>query len=565
VMATLFAAGLGACGGVAWVTGYTLLGLEVDDVVRGRTFGFLTTMARIVLVLVLAVAPVLAGLIGRHTFEFTEYSRLTYNGAAFVFLLAAIVATTMGVTAYRQMDDRAGTPLRNDVREALLARRDRPEQMARRAYPGLFIAFEGGDGTGKSTQARLLADWLRSDQGHEVVLTREPGATPVGVRLREILLGHGQEMAGRAEALMFAADRAHHVASLIRPALERGAVVVTDRYMDSSVAYQGAGRELDIDEVAQLSRWATDGLVPDLTVVLDLHPMVTRARRAKDAARSGEDRMESLPDDFHERVRARFLELARREPHRYFVVDAGLGADEIQQRVRRRAQDVLPISAKRKAELRERLAEEEQSRTRRANAEAEVLRMDADLRARRMAEAKAREDSRRRAREEAERQLQEEAERALRTEQAARREHAADPDAGPYGGSGGGSGGHGAASGYGGSGGQGGPGGPGEAPTATVMPETPAQGVPRVSDGPSPRIARSRLRPPAPVPPSSAQTAPSTQSGPATPPPSSRAAERAAAAAVRSATDEHGTNPLPVDVRDEGDRPMTRRERRGRE
>jgi dTMP kinase len=552
VMATLFAAGLGACGGVAWVTGYTLLGLEVDDVVRGRTFGFLTTMARIVLVLVLAVGPVLAGVIGRHTFTFTDYYQLTYNGAAFVFVLAAIVAVTMGVTAYRQMDDRAGTPLRNDIREAFVARRDRPEQMARRAYPGLFIAFEGGDGTGKSTQARLLADWLRSDQGHEVVLTREPGATPVGVRLREVLLGHGHDMGGRAEALMFAADRAHHVASLIRPGLERGAIVVTDRYMDSSVAYQGAGRELDIDEVAHLSRWATDGLVPDLTVVLDLHPMVTRARRAKDAARSGEDRLESLPDDFHERVRARFLELARREPHRYFVVDAGLSVDEIQQRVRRRAQDVLPISAKRKAELRERLVEEEQSRTRRANAEAEVLKMDADLRARRMAEAKAREESRRRAREEAERQLQEEAERAYRTEQAARREQGdGDPGAGvsAHSGSGHGAGGNGEHGGHG-------------HPMATVMPETPAQGVPRVTDGPPSRIARSRLRPPAPVPPSSVPPTPST---PTAPPPSSRAAERAAAAAVRSATDENVTTPVPVDVRDEGDRPMTRRERRGRE
>src|SRR6185436_14342156 len=166
--------------------------------------------------------------------------------------------------------------------------------------------------------------------------------------------------------------------------------------------------------------------------------------------RSGEDRMESLPDDFHERVRSRFLELARREPHRYFVVDAGLDADEIQQKVRRRAQDVLPISAKRKAELRERLVEEEQSRTRRANAEAEVLKMDAELRARRMAEAKAREDSRRRAREEAERQLQEEAERAHRAEQAARREAGTPHDAGD------------------------------EVPT-TVMPQTPAQGVPRIS------------------------------------------------------------------------------------
>jgi dTMP kinase len=286
--------------------------------------------------------------------------------------------------------------------------------------------------------------------------------------------------------------------------------------------------------------------VPDLTVVLDLHPMVTKARRAKDAARSGEDRMESLPDDFHERVRARFLELARREPHRYFVVDAGLSVDEIQQRVRRRAQDVLPISAKRKAELRERLAEEEQSRSRRARAEAEVLRMDADLRARRMAEAKAREDSRRRAREEVERQLAEEAERAHRAEQAARRDVV-----------GGGSG-----------------GGTADVAPATVMPETPAQGLPHAGDGPSSRVTRSRLRPPAPVPPSAPTVPTSTDRGPGAPPPtSSRAAERAAAAAVRSATDDgdadgRDSRGPAVDVRDSTDgdaRPMTRRERRGRD
>jgi dTMP kinase len=561
VMAALLATALGACGGVAWVTGYTLLGLEVDDVVRGRTFGFLQSMARIVLVLVLAIGPALAGLIGLHTFTFTDYSRITYNGAAFVFMLAAIVATTLGVYAYRQMDDRAGTSLRQDLLDAWVARRDRPEQMARRAYPGLFIAFEGGDGTGKSTQARLLADWLRGDQGHEVVLTREPGATPVGVRLREVLLGHGSDLGSRAEALMFAADRAHHVSSVVRPALERGAVVVTDRYMDSSIAYQGAGRELDIDEVARLSRWATDGLVPDLTVVLDLHPMVTKARRAKDAARSGEDRLESLPDDFHERVRARFLGLARREPHRYFVVDAGLGVDEIQQRVRRRAQDVLPISAKRRAELRERLVEEEQSRTRRANAEAEVLKMDAELRARRMAEARARDESRRRAREEVERQLQEEAERAHRAEQAARREHAARAERGEI---------------------------DQDAVPTMVMPQTPAQGIPRLGDGASSRVARSRQRPPAPVPPTTpstptqppgppsatAPTAPTPTTAPAAPPTAptaaptaSHAAERAAAAAVRSATGDPETNPrgTPVDVRDDDERPLTRRERRGRE
>jgi dTMP kinase len=262
VMAFLFTIGLGACGGIAWVTGYTLLGLSVDDAVRGRTFAFLASAARIVLVAVLAAGPALAAVIGRHTIHFTDTRQLSYNGAAFVFLLGAVLATTLGVVAYRQMDDRPGAKLTNDIRQLWTDLRDQPAKPARQTYAGVFIAFEGGDGTGKSTQARLLADWLRVDQGHDVVLTREPGATPVGVRLREVLLGHGPELGARSEALLFAADRAHHVTALVRPALERGAIVVTDRYTDSSVAYQGAGRELDGDEVARISRWATDGLCP---------------------------------------------------------------------------------------------------------------------------------------------------------------------------------------------------------------------------------------------------------------------------------------------------------------
>jgi thymidylate kinase-like protein len=182
------------------------------------------------------------------------------------------------------------------------------------------------------------------------------------------------------------------------------------------VAYQGAGRDLDGDEVARISRWATDGLVPDLTVLLDVDPMISKARRARDQARDGDDKLESLPDDFHARVRSRFLDLARREPHRYLVVDAGLGVDEIQALIRNRIRDVLPISARRRALLKERLLEEERGRERRAAAEAEVLQMDADLRARRIGEAREREESRRRAREEAERQLQEETDRELRSQ-----------------------------------------------------------------------------------------------------------------------------------------------------
>jgi len=180
----------------------------------------------------------------------------------------------------------------------------------------VFIAFEGGDGAGKSTQVAALARWLRA-RGREVVVTREPGGTELGVRIRELLL-HGGEVAPRAEALLFAADRAQHVAAVVRPASERGAVVLTDRYVDSSIAYQGAGRDLRAAEVARLSAWATGELVPDLTVLLDVTPETGRARRHDRA----EDRMETEAAEFHARVRAGFLGLAQAEPSRYLVLDA---------------------------------------------------------------------------------------------------------------------------------------------------------------------------------------------------------------------------------------------------
>jgi dTMP kinase len=416
VMAFLFTLGLGACGGTAWITGYTLLGLSVTDDLRGRAFAFAASAARIALVLVFAIGPALAALIGRHTITFTDSRRLTYNGAAFAFLLAAVLVAALGVTVYRQLDDRPGARLTQDLRQWWADRRQQAPASTGTAYSGVFLAFEGGDGSGKSTQARLLADWLRADQGHDVVLTREPGATPVGVRLREVLLGHGTDLGERSEALLFAADRAHHVGTVVRPALERGSIVVTDRYIDSSVAYQGAGRELEGEEVARISRWATDGLTPNLTILLDVQPTISKGRRAADAARAGEDRLESLPDDFHTRVRDGFLELARREPHRYLVIDGAQGVEEIQEQIRARVRQVLPISPRRRAQLKERLVQEEQARERRAAAEAEVLRMDADLRARRIDEARQREESRRRARDEAERQLQEEADRELRSQ-----------------------------------------------------------------------------------------------------------------------------------------------------
>jgi dTMP kinase len=185
------------------------------------------------------------------------------------------------------------------------------------------VAFEGGEGTGKSTQGRLLAAHLEA-AGHQVVVTREPGGTTAGEAIRAILLDPGTgHLADRAEALLYAADRAHHVVAVIRPALDRGATVITDRYLDSSLAYQGAGRALERVEVERLSLWATEGLLPDLTVVLDLDPEVGLARAGRP------DRLEAEPLAFHRRVRHGFLDLAARAPHRYCVIAADRSVPEV--------------------------------------------------------------------------------------------------------------------------------------------------------------------------------------------------------------------------------------------
>lgn len=199
---------------------------------------------------------------------------------------------------------------------------------------GLFITFEGGDGSGKSTQAGLLAQWFEA-QGRTVVQTREPGGTDVGLEVRELVLHHRGDIAPRAEALLYAADRAHHIAHKVRPALERGDVVIQDRYFDSSVAYQGAGRVLDPTEVRDLSLWATEGLLPDLTVLLDLDEQVARQRLSAD--NKPFDRLENEKQDFHARVRHSFLELAAAEPMRFLVVDATLPADVIAAQIIERA------------------------------------------------------------------------------------------------------------------------------------------------------------------------------------------------------------------------------------
>ena len=203
---------------------------------------------------------------------------------------------------------------------------------------GLFITLEGGDGTGKSTQAQLLTDWLESE-GRTVVRSREPGGTDVGVEIREIVLHHRGEIAPRAEALLYAADRAQHVATKLRPALARGEVIVQDRYLDSSVAYQGAGRVLGADEVRNLSLWAAEGLLPDLTILLDLDEADARGRL--DAANKRFDRLEAEKNEFHARVRAAFLALAAVEPERFLVLDASASVEAVAARIRSRVASLL--------------------------------------------------------------------------------------------------------------------------------------------------------------------------------------------------------------------------------
>lgn len=191
---------------------------------------------------------------------------------------------------------------------------------------GLFIAFEGGDGAGKSTQVRRLAAAFEA-AGREVVVTRQPGGTPLGQALRDLVL-HGDHMSARAEALIFAADKAQHVEAVIRPALERGAVVITDRYADSSIAYQGAGRDLGVEEVRALQMWAVDSLRPGLTVIVDISAEEGRRRRG-----AVHDRLESEGDAYHEAVRRNFLDLAAAEEWRYLVVDGTHDPDDVHEQI----------------------------------------------------------------------------------------------------------------------------------------------------------------------------------------------------------------------------------------
>ena len=352
----LFVVLIGALSGIAYATGFTIVGLEVDDDTRGRVFAFFQSSIQVILFTVIAVVPLLSYALTRVIVSLNgtgnvKIGNVTYASAGqnAVILLAAVVAFLLGMRAYRQMDDRKGVPLREDL---LAAIRNEPPPPLPSALeparlngstpppaplPGVLIAFEGGEGSGKTTQARLVAIWLR-ELGYDVVTTHEPGATKIGMRLRALLLDTAHTgMSPHAEALMYAADRAEHVASVIAPALARGAIVITDRYVDSSLAYQGAGRDLPVDEIARLNRWATGGRTPDLTILLDMDPMAGLSRRARSA-----DRLEAEPADFHLRVRAGFQALARAEPARYLVLDAARPPGQITRDIQERIRDLLP-------------------------------------------------------------------------------------------------------------------------------------------------------------------------------------------------------------------------------
>ncbi|MFD6801958.1 dTMP kinase [Streptomyces cyaneofuscatus] len=362
VLAIALLAGYAA--GVAANIGHAIIDQETEAARQARTTEHLQALVRVLVALGAVAGPLLAAAIGQHRLASASGEFVfAHGGAAFTLMLIGALLLPVAAIVLAKTDDRSGVPLRRDLREALRG----GDPAVAPAATGFFLALEGGDGAGKSTQVEALADWIRS-KGHEVVVTREPGATPVGKRLRSILLDVSSAgLSNRAEALLYAADRAEHVDSVVRPALERGAIVISDRYIDSSVAYQGAGRDLAPTEIARISRWATSGLVPHLTVLLDVDPQTARERFTE-----APDRLESEPAEFHERVRSGFLTLAAADPTRYLVVDAGQEPEAITTVVRHRLDRLLPLSeaeieaieeARRKAEEEaRRKAEEEAAR-----------------------------------------------------------------------------------------------------------------------------------------------------------------------------------------------------------
>ncbi|MBO2451613.1 dTMP kinase [Actinomadura barringtoniae] len=345
LVVVVFVSGLlGLAAGVAWSTGNAVASEATGD--RERSYRYLGAVALITGLLAAAAVPPLAGVLGDHHIKLGGDSAYDLDGAGLALLIIAVLGLVAGLVSYRRLDDRRGIPLLPDLAAALHGNTyTLPEQVeaetatASRAVlgRGVFIAFEGGEGAGKTTQSRLAAIWLR-DHGFEVVTTREPGATKTGMRLRALLLDKETTgLSDRAETLLYAADRADHVANVIRPAMDRGAIVVSDRFVDSSLAYQGYGRRQPVGEIAQVNSWATAGLVPDLTVLLELPPEDGLGRITGQA-----DRIESEPYDFHDRVLRGFRALAEADPDRYLILDASRPQAEISREIQDRIRAILP-------------------------------------------------------------------------------------------------------------------------------------------------------------------------------------------------------------------------------
>jgi dTMP kinase len=317
-----FLAGFGA--GTAWVTTFTLLQSLTEDRLRGRTFATLYTGIQLSLFIGLAGWPLLAGLVGDHTVTTGSYvidlsgSRIAMiSGGGFLFLSG--IAAARGIASAR---GERKTARKRGLRFAQAA-------ISGGARKGMFIAFEGVEGAGKSTQLKMLYDWLK-EKGRDVVVTREPGGAPIAERIRHILLDTSSKaMDPKTEALLYAAGRAQHVAETVRPALDRDAVVLCDRFIDSSLAYQGLARGLGEDDVLHLNEWATDELMPDLVILLHLE-----AEHGLERLEGDPDRMESEDVAFHRKVGEAYLHLAREYPSRFAVVDASGTKEQVHTQVR---------------------------------------------------------------------------------------------------------------------------------------------------------------------------------------------------------------------------------------
>ena len=319
-LVSVVAVWLGTFCGLAWVSGYTLLQENVEDEYRGRTFASLTVLSRLGLFLSLTVFPILSSVYGTHHEIYIGGQRFDLGGTRLALWTAGALALAAGLNTRRLL---ARYRLSRPEPLALVPKLKRPPAT------GVFVVFEGVEGAGKGTQIRRLEEYLRAS-GRDVLVTREPGGTELGEQIREVLLDPKTgKLDARSEALLFAAARAQTVSSVIRPALADGKIVICDRYVDSSLAYQGWARGLGETDVLTLNVWATQGLFPDLVVLLHVEP-----ERGLLRSTEAPDRMELEGEDFHAKVADAYLKIAEEHPERFVVIDGDQTPDEVFTEVR---------------------------------------------------------------------------------------------------------------------------------------------------------------------------------------------------------------------------------------